>query len=243
MNDLLTSLLDPLEILLLVTAFLVTSSSSVRQIIRHYRAQSYLLAFVTALTAAVKGGSGVAILIIGIFVLPFVLALIIEALLARATVELPSLRLRLTLEEMQQARRIWRENEGQSNAQGRDVLAFIVLVTLAVVIAFGIQAPFNPSDRIGLMVSLALHLVGLYNMVVKRDIITQVVGLLIMDHGLYLAVVKIVAIPVPATFFVFALYLYTLITIVILTFMLPQIRRKTGSINLDTIAAQSTLEG
>ena len=92
------------------------------------------------------------------------------------------------------------------------------------------------------MVSLSLHLIGLYNMVVKRDIISQVIGLLVMDHGLFLAVVKIVAIPVPATFFVISLYFYTLITLVILLVLLPSVSRVAG-VNLSEIPASSELKG
>ena len=80
-------------------------------------------------------------------------------------------------------------------------------------------------------------------MVIRHDIISQVIGLLVMDHGLYLAVVKIVAVPVPATFFVISLYFYTLITLVILLVLVPQMRRRTNTIDLDEIAHNSTLEG
>ena len=79
-------------------------------------------------------------------------------------------------------------------------------------------------------------------MVVKRDIISQVVGLLIMDQGIYLAVVKIIEIPVPADLFVLSLYFYTLITIFILVILLPEIRVRTDSIDLGEIARKSDLK-
>lgn len=124
------------------------------------------------------------------------------------------------------------------------LLVFLTLVFVAFfIVSQIIAARFLLSERIGLVVSLALHLIGLYNMVVKQDLISQVIGLLIMDHGLYLAVVKIVEIPVPATFFVISLYFYTLITLFILVILLPRVRQVTGSIDLSEISDRSNLKG
>jgi hydrogenase-4 membrane subunit HyfE len=124
------------------------------------------------------------------------------------------------------------------------LLVFLTLVFVAfLIVSQIITVGFELSERIGLVVSLALHLIGLYNMVIKQDIISQVIGLLIMDHGLYLAVVKIVEIPVPATFFVMSLYFYTLITLFILVILLPRVRQVTASIDLTEISNQSNLKG
>lgn len=141
----------------------------------------------------------------------------------------------------------------------RDLLNFILLMLLSFVMGFyvfgtGASGGDMRAEQIGLAVSLCLHLTGLYNAVIKRTIISQVIGVLIMDHGLYLAVVKIVAVPVPAQYFVIALYAYTIITIVILVLMIPQVIRtikeekendkKTPvppSIDLDDIANSSPL--
>ncbi len=245
------TLLDLLEIALLVTALFITIASSIRLTIRVYQVQSVLLALVTSVTAFSKlqeGGEGDRLtigLILLIFLLPIGLALLIKLLLARASIARPSGKLRLTPSERREAERAWLKHEAAVDVRLRDVFAFICLVALAILIAFQITAgaEFDVSERIGLTVSLVLYLTGLYNMIVKRDIVSQVVGLLVMDHGLYLAVVKIVAIPVPAAFFVVGLYFYTLITIFILVFLLPQIRHLTGSIDLDTITARSELEG
>jgi hydrogenase-4 membrane subunit HyfE len=110
---------------------------------------------------------------------------------------------------------------------GLDLLFFGFLVILSFLVAFRIfpTSSTNQQDAIGLAVPLTLHLAGLYNTVIRRDVLTLIIGLLIMDHGLYLAVVKIVAVPIPATFFVIALLLYTLITVVILTVMIPRFIR------------------
>jgi hydrogenase-4 membrane subunit HyfE len=249
-------MIGPLEIILLVTAWAISISSSVKQMIGAYRLQCVLLAIVTVLTAIVKSAESlgestlkVIILIVLIFLLPIVLAIFIYLLLARATIT-PSAgvaHLRLTVDEKREAERAWNRIKFEGSVL-RETLTFLGLVLLALLISFLISfqssTPIkNETDKIGLMVSLALHLVGLHNMLSRRDIISQVIGLLVMDHGLYLAVVKIVAIPVPATFFVIALYFYTLFTIIILVFLLPQVRSLTTSISLDDISTQSTLEG
>jgi hydrogenase-4 membrane subunit HyfE len=134
------------------------------------------------------------------------------------------------------------------NRTAQDMFFFGVLVAVAFLVAYQIF-PQNGQDRdpaTGLAVALGLHLVGLYNTISKRDIISQVIGLMVMDHGLYLAVTKIVSVPVPANFFIIALYMYTVITILILVLMIPQVIRKTGegglkTIDLDVIASTSPL--
>jgi hydrogenase-4 membrane subunit HyfE len=152
-------------------------------------------------------------------------------------------------DEYADAKRTWRDvSEKSLSIRALDVIAFIAIVALAAWAATLFSQ--RPSDKIprpidetlGLTVSLSLHLVGLYIMTAKRDLISQTVGLLVMDHGLYLTIVKIVAVPVPALSFVIGLWFYTVITFVILVFMVPQIQRREG-IDLATIARESDLKG
>jgi hydrogenase-4 membrane subunit HyfE len=137
----------------------------------------------------------------------------------------------------------WIGRKVESSSQ-RVLLVLPALLLVAFLVPFMITTPgFSSSEKIGLAVSLALHLLGLYNMTLpQRDIISQVIGLLVMDHGLYLAVVKIVEIPVPAAFFVISLYFYTAITMFILIILLPELRRQTGSIERAIIAEKSLLK-
>jgi hydrogenase-4 membrane subunit HyfE len=236
-----------LEIILLVTAWTISISNSIKQMIRIYRIQCVLLAIVTGLTAIVRSAASpsestakVVILIVLIFLLPLVLARFIDLLMARATImPLASMaHFRLTFDERREAERVWDGIKFNGRIR-QGTLAFFGLAILAFIISFSI----GEMEKIGLMVSLTLTLVGLYNMLSKRDSISLVIGLLVVDHGLYLAVAKTAAVPVPANFFVIALYFYTLSTITILVFLLPQVRRLTTSISLDDISAQSTLEG
>jgi hydrogenase-4 membrane subunit HyfE len=246
--EFLRSMLFPLEIAMVLAVLLITIANSVEKIIGIYRYQSVLLAAVTGFSALIKylEGERVTVLLMTLIIfLPFTLALAIEFLLTRATLFKPdALNWQLSEDDRNEARRIWHMTEAKHGSQPKDILAFVGMIFLAFVIAFQIIAGnIDTGERIGLMVSLVLHLAGLYNMIVKGDIISQVIGLLVMDQGLYLAVVKIVAIPVPATFFVISLYFYTLITIVILFFIIPRVRRLTNTIDLAQIADQSDLEG
>ena len=130
------------------------------------------------------------------------------------------------------------------------VLLLIVLGALLIAAEVFLQRPASQSSSpveqsklIGLLASLVLGLIGLYNMVIKQDTISQVVGLLMMDHGLYLAVMKIVPIPFPATFFVIGLYFYTITTMFILVIVLPGVRDVAGDIELAKVREQSDLIG
>jgi hydrogenase-4 membrane subunit HyfE len=164
---------------------------------------------------------------------------------------------RLTAAQRRRVDLIWQKQDVKVSPNRRDKLAFVALLGIALLVAFLIipesgQGVKRTEDAIALAVCLCLHTVGLYNMVFRRDIITQAVGLLIMDHGLYLAVVKIVAIPVPAAVFVTALYFYTVITLITLLFMIPQVLQELQgregalvgdreTIDLDDIAVSSPL--
>jgi hydrogenase-4 membrane subunit HyfE len=137
----------------------------------------------------------------------------------------------------------WLNRQVSSTGIGSLLLFPLILLLAFLVPSVILSDTFLLPERIGLSVSLALHLLGLYNMIIKRDTISQVIGLLIMDQGLYLAVVKIVEIPVPATLFVISLYFYTLITIFVLVILLPEMTKKTTkNIDLTQIARDSNLK-
>lgn len=245
-----------LEILLLIVAVSVTITSSVRTVIRGYQVQSILLALITGITAldrffdpslSPSERALTAFLIILVLALPLFLYQTIEFWLGRATLGGASIwPFRLTPDQRGAAEQIWLKQRYSSPS-----LSGFFIVGGLIAFAFGIafwaipsaQSSFSSYERIGLTVSLSLHLIGLYDMVAKRDIISQVVGLLTMDQGLYLAVVKIVAIPIPAMIFVISLYFYTAITIFILVILLPKVRNLTQGIDLDEIAERSELGG
>ena len=233
------------EIFLLFTAFLITTHDAVKGAILYYRIQSFLLALVTGGAALLlkQGDASISSfwLIPGVVVLPLTLGLSIEWLLERATIQTSQKFSKQSLA----AERAWLRQI--SEVSPLTVSLFLGLIGLSTTVAFGdFLLPFDQFDlplRISLLVSICLFLTGLLNTASKSDIISQVIGLLTMDHGLYLAVVTIVRIPFPAWLFIIALYFYTAITIAIIFFIVPNVRRETGSIHLDDIASGSDLEG
>lgn len=242
------------ELALLLTAYQITTRQNVSRVIAAYRLQSFILAGTALLIATVDPAKGlrswgellssrIVFAIVLIALLPLALGLLIRWILGRATAynpDQPFSSRPLPLPQQRLAQAIWLTQ--RHTLSGRVGFDFLVLILIAFAIVFlGIDIELG--EKLGISVSLALHLVGLYNTFARRDILTQVIGLLTMDHGLYLAIVKIVNIPVPATLFVIALYFYTIITIVILFLVLPQLRQAMGTISLDEIAARSELEG
>lgn len=246
-----------LEFALLFTAFQITVNGVVKDVIRSYRRQSIILAVAALLTTLQKWnilveeiGFGLAVAVVFLITaLPLGLGLLIEPVLARATVfspeslgkETSGRRPFITFDQRQLAERTWLQYKSKPRVFVG--ILFLFLVGLSSGIAFLAAPQEDLALRLGLLVSIALHLIGLLNTSTRGDIITQVIGLLTMDHGLYLAVVKIVAIPVPATFFILSLYAYTMITIVILIYIVPHLRHATGKIDLDEISEYSELKG
>lgn len=240
-------ILAAVEISLLFTAFLITTHNAVEGVIIYYRVQSILLAFITGGVALVSllddrnFSFSDFWLFISVVFLPLVLAISIKWLLARATIQ--------TLQAKVQspaAERVWLQQI--SEVSPWSVALFLGLVGLSTAVAFGgVLRLDNPQIdlrlRISLLVSISLFLTGLLNTASKSDIISQVVGLLTMDHGLYLAVVTIVDFQRLAGLFILALYFYTFITISIIVLIVPQVRQGANSIDLDTIANGSDLEG
>lgn len=246
-------ILDFMEIFLLFITLFITTTPIIDQMITYYRMQSGLVAIITGLAVIFHQKNILPIISIAILIaiLPGSLALFIRPILARVTVQAPLADLfyaekRSILQK--DAKQVWLSHQTQSTRQPgwQQITTTLLLVSLAFLIAFSIKSDRSDvsgtSIQVGLAVSLALHLVGLYTMITRQDIISQIVGLLVMDHGIYLAVVKIVDIRI-AGIFVLGLYFYTLITLFILFFLLPTVRQKTASIDLSTITDSSKLKG
>lgn len=259
------------EILLVVTAFWITTRREIPQVIRAYRWQSLLLAFATAFIIANKlskqreklFGEGLleqieyrpaspfgdVIVVVFIAALPLVLAVYIQRILAGATVyESVGLRWIFTPHALKQknstisnqAIAVWLKP--RYKVSKRVVLLFFSLLMLSfAIVFFGINIKID--TRLGLAVALILHLTGLYNARVRKDVISQMIGILTMDQGMLLAIVKMVNFPTPAILFVLALYFYTGITLLLLFVILPSLRRIHQTIDLDEIATKSELRG
>lgn len=68
-------------------------------------------------------------------------------------------------------------------------------------------------------------------MINKRDVIAQIVGLLVIDHGLLTAAVLLAPSQLAPTF-VLALLFYVLVTLTILVWILPALNRSSQSIEV-----------
>lgn len=98
------------------------------------------------------------------------------------------------------------------------------------------------STQHSLAVAVTLLLLGIYTMITRQDLISQVIGLLVMDHGLFLAAMRVVPtdllVLIPA--FAVSLVLYILITVLILIVLLPQLQQASNTLE---VSEQSELKG
>jgi hydrogenase-4 membrane subunit HyfE len=232
-----------LSFAMLLLAFSISIARTVRQMIPLYIYQTHVLALATVLTAVEPDPRGeLASLGVGAFVLiPILLAVSIEPLLAQATVpeNLPiwdRLR-RLFPRDIRAATRaralpIWLEQRTSRRGEVLSLAFDLVLIVAAYAIAFSLVR-----DEIlkanSLAVSLALLLLGLSILNNKQDLITQIMGLLVMEHGLFLAAIQVIPIPSVAIVFIISLFLYIIITLTILVFLLPELHRISGSIEVE----------
>jgi hydrogenase-4 membrane subunit HyfE len=204
-----------------------------------YRYQSSLLC-VLVLVAAWLEGRIIELTLVSF--IPLSLVIFIEPILARATVSVPQDAYRQLLHYWFRdlpsfARPIWLRS-GTSRLPAIARPATITTLTLvAYVLAFNVVRNPNPSYNNNIAVSLSLLLIGLFVAGNKEDLIAQIIGLLVMEHGLFLAAVKIITI---AWIFVVSLFVYILLTLFILVVLLPELHQVSGSLEVDR---QKTLRG
>ncbi len=236
-----------LTLLMVLMALGIASAKMQRYMIRLYQIQSLLLALITLLTAI--GESSPATLWHTnslLTVIPIALAIIVPPSLARATIPLtdkPPISAANPLNWTVWVKYLWHTLPRQARkytinampAQQNIVLSLSVnlgLTIAAFIIAFGLsETPFI--DNTSLAVSIALLLLGLSTMIHQQNITAQVMGLLMMEHGMFLAAIKAGALHALAWVFVFSLFFYIIITLTILLYLLPQLRQAATSLNVD----------
>jgi hydrogenase-4 membrane subunit HyfE len=237
----LTQVIIILSFAMLMLALSISTSRTVRHMIRLYQVQSYVLAGITLLIA-IDPVESFAHILIGIFVIiPLFLAIIIEPLLAQATVpeDIPFLERmrrmfpkRFTAATHDKAIPIWLERRPRRRNEIVYLGFVLILIITSYIISFRLFTT-DPSHALSLAVSFALLLLGLSIMSNKRDLISQVMGLLVMDHGLFLAAIQVIALLSVTFLFVISLFFYIIITLTILVLLLPELHRISGSIDLD----------
>lgn len=233
----------------------IISVGAIQQMIRLYQVQSLILALLTGLIAFEASGNTRALLIAFAVLIPGMLAYIIEPLLAQATVPRempwterlshPFLRLfsRWYREEASNAIRealpVWLEHGLSPRRQRISAAVSLLLTAIAYIVAFNLLRT-DPIRARGLAVSMTLLMLGMFTMINRQDLISQIMGLLVMDHGLFLATVRVIAPPALISTFVVSLFLYILITLVILAILLPELHEKSATIE---VSDQKELQG
>jgi hydrogenase-4 membrane subunit HyfE len=237
-----------LSYLMVVLALAISAAGTLKQMIRLYRWQAWLLAVVVLLTAVGPGPPGFAVAFLAL--IPVAMALSIRPLLARASLaegppgplpvagrpaRLASLRASLR-EAPGRAELIWLQHGGSRLPGGLSAAVDLVLIATAFLVASRLAPSVQQTAAGGdatpsLATSIALLLQGLFTMSAKRDIVAQVIGLLVMEHGLFLAAVR-VAPPALAPMLVVSLFCYVLVTLTILLLILPALHRASRSIHL-----------
>jgi hydrogenase-4 membrane subunit HyfE len=241
-----------LSYVMVIMALLISASTTVKNMVAMYRWQAWVLTVIVLLTGLEPGRTGWALPLLA--VLPASLAVLVPRLLARASLTSavlaptssarPNAGPRDRARAMRAALRaaparadlIWLQH-GQSRLSGGPSAGIdMVLIAASVLVSGrllgheGGSTPL-PGGIPTLSVSMALLLQGLFTMGNKRDIIAQVIGLLVMEHGLFLAAVRIVPAAL-ALLFVMSLFFYVLITLTILVWILPELHRASNSIEV-----------
>ncbi len=106
----------------------------------------------------------------------------------------------------------------------------VVLIIIAYFVAARVVGSNEVRSVNGLGASLALLFIGLFIMLNAYDILSQTMGLLIMENGLFLAAVIVITNPNLIIAFLFSMFAAYTITLAILIIILPQLRRSSRSI-------------
>lgn len=220
-------------------------SSTLRQMISRYIYQAYTLAAITWLTALdlfARAKQPEILLLVGMMgVLPLILAHYIQPFLARATVPGSSSLLqvfdaRVSIKWLRGAEQIWLQHGRTRISPGANIVANLGLTSFSLFIAFQLATPGQSGsaiDPMSLAISLALLMIGLFSMIVKTDILSQVMGFLVMEQGMFLAAIKVITLPALTIIFVISMFAYILVTLFILGVLLPSLHSSVGSISID----------
>jgi hydrogenase-4 membrane subunit HyfE len=244
-------LIETLIVGLVLTSLRISALNNPAEMINFYKGQALLLVLITIITAFEYRE-----LVVGFLAfLPLLFFFIIESLLAQATVQD-----QITLwtrvknsfwgasEAIEEAHTKWlTAHYGPSS----HIIVFfsLVFVAIAYLFSFGlIKEPNGLAGSLsllfglikepnGLAGSLSLLMVGLIIMVFKKDIISQIIGLLVMEHGMFLAAIRVLPkssfSPSISILFVVSLMFYLGITLMMLLMLLPEIHKQSDSLKIE----------
>jgi len=249
-----------LSFVMLIVTLAISASTTINRMVFFYQWQARVLAAIVLFTADEHAPFNVPLAAVAI--LPMFLALTIQPFLSRATLSHPTSQQNLPSRKIAFPK-LWVKtfwswlNTTWNNSQfhrlapevqliwlqhGRSQLGQIIsigidmtLTVVAFIVAYRLVGRGQQGliDTNSLAVSIALLLLGLFTMINKQDIIAQVIGLLVMEHGLFLAAIKTIAFSTLAIVFIISLFFYTIITLVILLWLLPALHHISNSIELE----------
>lgn len=211
-----TSGIDILAVAILVTAFLIVSSRSLTFYVRLFSLQSFLLGIVALLV--VIGYNEPHILIAAIltlalkaFVLPAGLNRIIEKIQVHKEVKLSI-----------------------------NITTSLLMCGLLVILADSISSPILEGHRAGIIPvsrvlpsSIAMMLIGLFIMISRKQAVSQIVGLLTMENGLFLCGLSITY-GMPLIVEV-GIFFDVMVAVLILGLFVFRINQTFDTINIDTL--------
>ncbi len=237
------NLVEILAFLMLIMGLMLSLTRTVRRMIQFYRYQCFCLAAVTFLTALEQPAGGLQIGS-GLFVvIPILLAVCIEPLLAQATVteNIPAgqrlmrwFKWSIQPKARQEVLPGWLQSRRARQGIVTLLAVDLAIAALAFVTAYTFAgSAMSQINALVLAVSFALLLLGLSTMVFTEDIISQVIGLLMMEQGMFLAAVRCILRNEIRIVFVLGLFLYTIITLTILVLLLPELHQKSGSLDIE----------
>jgi hydrogenase-4 membrane subunit HyfE len=145
-------------------------------------------------------------------------------------------------QSIREALPVWLAHGLPVSRQVASMVVGLALTGMAYIIAFNltVEVADDKSRPWILSVSLTLLMLGIFTMINRQDLISQIIGLLVMDHGLFLAVIGLIERPDLKPTFVISLLLYILITLVILVILLPELHEESDTIE---VADHNTLQG
>jgi hydrogenase-4 component E len=162
--------IDILAAMILVTAFLIVSSRSLTFYVRLFSLQSFFLALVALLVAVGYGEmhiltAAILTVVVKVIAIPFVLNKITDAIKARKEVD-------FTI----------------------NVTVSLLICGGLVIVADSVAEPILSAQHAGglgvsrvLPASIAMILIGMFIMIARKKAITQLIGLLTMENGLFLS--------------------------------------------------------
>jgi hydrogenase-4 membrane subunit HyfE len=264
--ELLPRLIAIFSSLMVLTAMGIVAVSDIPDMIRLYQVQSIVLVGLTVLTV-LNGELDLftqGLLLVFALFIPGMLAFAIWAWLAQATVPGSRRGMAALLKAflgwfdaesravVHDAMPIWLERDLSTAWQIVSVSAGVALTAIAFSAAFTLFGPITGSGglslgagpdtarTLGVAVAMTLVMLGIFTMISRQDLISQIIGLLVMDHGLFLAVIRVIGRSDLVQLFVICLFLYILITLVILVILLPELHHSSQTIE---VKGQTKLKG